>query len=299
MKRSEINRALREMEAMCQRQGWRLPPFCGFTPAEWLGKGREYDEVRDCMLGWDITDYGLGDFERIGFSLITIRNGNRAMGDKYPKSYAEKLLFLKEGQYAPNHFHWYKTEDIINRGGGNVLIRVYNSLPNEEIDYDSPVTVSTDGRSQTVPAGARIRLTPGESITIRPRLYQGFLRGGRQRGRAAGGGQSVQRRQQRQPLRAPRGPLPGHRGGRSPLSPALQRISPRPSEASGLTPRSAGAAIPRDSCEFGRPPKAPASQPCDRERAPIRIDNTVFRCYITKQKAQAGRKGAVIINACL
>ena len=33
MKRSEINRALREMEAMCQRQGWRLLPFCGFTPA--------------------------------------------------------------------------------------------------------------------------------------------------------------------------------------------------------------------------------------------------------------------------
>lgn len=30
-----------------------------------------------------------------------------------------------------NHFHWFKTEDIINRGGGNVLIRVYNSLPDE------------------------------------------------------------------------------------------------------------------------------------------------------------------------
>ena len=65
-----------------------------------------------------------------------IRNGNRKLADKYPKVYAEKLLFLKEGQYSPNHFHWFKTEDIINRGGGNVLIRVYNSLPNEEIDYE-------------------------------------------------------------------------------------------------------------------------------------------------------------------
>ena len=53
-----------------------------------------------------------------------IRNGNRAMQDKYPKVYAEKLLYMKEGQYSPNHFHWYKTEDIINRGGGNILIRV-------------------------------------------------------------------------------------------------------------------------------------------------------------------------------
>ena len=47
---------------------------------------------------------------------------------------------------AANHFHWYKTEDIINRGGGNCLIRVYNSLPNEEIDYESDVTVHCDAR---------------------------------------------------------------------------------------------------------------------------------------------------------
>ena len=97
-------------------------------------------------------------------ALITIRNGNRAMADKYPKVYAEKLLFLKEGQYSPNHFHWYKTEDIINRGGGNVLIRVYNAKPDETIDCERDVTVHTDGRVFTVPAGTQIRLTPGESI---------------------------------------------------------------------------------------------------------------------------------------
>ena len=108
------------------------------------------------MLGWDITDFGMGDFDKVGFSLITIRNGNRAMADKYPKVYAEKLLYLKEGQYAPNHFHWFKTEDIINRGGGNVLIRVYNSLPDEEIDYESDVTVHTDGRTCWVKTGVTV-----------------------------------------------------------------------------------------------------------------------------------------------
>ena len=71
MKRSEINRALREMEAMCAREHCYLPPFCHFTPEQWQGLGHEYDEVRDCMLGWDITDYGLGDFDKVGFSLIT------------------------------------------------------------------------------------------------------------------------------------------------------------------------------------------------------------------------------------
>ena len=174
MKRSEINAALRELEVMCEKHHCYLPPFCHFTPEEWKEKSHEYDEVRDCMLGWDITDYGMGDFNKVGFSLSTIRNGNRLMADKYPKVYAEKLLYLKEGQYALNHFHWYKTEDIINRGGGNVLIRVYNSLPNEEIDYESDVLVQTDGYERYVPAGTQIRLKPGESIYVRQYMYHDF-----------------------------------------------------------------------------------------------------------------------------
>lgn len=174
MKRSEINKALKEMEEICKREKCYLPPFCHFTPQEWESKGHEYDEIRECMLGWDITDYGLGKFDEFGFSLITIRNGNMSMSEKYPKKYAEKLLYLKEGQYAPNHFHWSKTEDIINRGGGNVLIRVYNSLSNEEIDYESDVVVHIDGRTYTVPAGTVIKLTPGESIHIQQYLYHDF-----------------------------------------------------------------------------------------------------------------------------
>ena len=112
MKRSEINKALRELEAMCEKYKCYLPPFCHFTPEEWKTKGHEYDEVRDCMLGWDITDFGLGDFDKFGFSLITIRNGCRTQPEKYPKVYAEKLLYLKEGQMAANHFHWYRPRTL-------------------------------------------------------------------------------------------------------------------------------------------------------------------------------------------
>ena len=173
MKRSEINAALKDMEAMINECRFKLPPFCDFTPEQWQEIGAEYDEIRDNMLGWDITDFGLGNFDKIGFSLITIRNGN-IKDPKYTKTYAEKLLYLKEGQTAPMHFHWNKMEDIINRGGGNVLIRVYNSLPNEEIDYESDVTVHTDGRTYTVPAGTQIRLTPGESIHVQQYLYHDF-----------------------------------------------------------------------------------------------------------------------------
>lgn len=172
MKRSEINRALQEMEGFIREMKFQLPPFCDFTPEEWKDKGPEYDEIRDNMLGWDITDYGLDRFEEIGFSLITLRNGNYKL-DKYKKTYAEKLLYLNEEQMAVMHFHWDKMEDIINRGGGNVLITVYNADENEDF-ADTDVTIHQDGREYTVPAGTQIRLCPGESITVYPCMYHDF-----------------------------------------------------------------------------------------------------------------------------
>lgn len=172
MKRSEINAALKKMEAMINKCQFKLPPFCSFTPEDWQNKGHEYDEIRDNMLGWDITDYGLGDFKHVGFSLITLRNGNIKLG-KYTKTYAEKLLYLDEGQAAAMHFHWNKMEDIINRGGGNVLIRVYNSTKEGEF-ADTGVAIHSDGREYIVPAGTQVRLTPGESITVYPYMYHDF-----------------------------------------------------------------------------------------------------------------------------
>lgn len=172
MKRSQINQAIRQMEALAAQQGFALPPFCSFTPQEWSKKSAEYNEIRDNMLGWDITDYGLGKFDEVGFALVTIRNGN-VKNKNYPKPYAEKLLMLREGQTAPMHFHWSKMEDIINRGGGTVLITVYNSTPDGKF-ADTEVTVHSDGRTYTVPAGTAVRLQPGQSITITPYLYHDF-----------------------------------------------------------------------------------------------------------------------------
>mgnify|MGYP002287492568 FL=1 len=80
---------------------------------------------------------------------------------------------VKEGQMAPMHFHWNKMEDIINRGGGNVLITVYNSTAEGGL-ADTPVIVHMDGVRKCVPAGTKIRLTPGESLTVTPYLYHDF-----------------------------------------------------------------------------------------------------------------------------
>ncbi len=172
MKRSEINKALKTLENMVQTYKISLPPFCHFTPEEWQTKSEEYDEIRDNMLGWDITDYGLGDYKKVGFALITLRNGNQN-NPKYKKVYAEKLLMLQEGQHSPMHFHWNKSEDIINRGGGTLLIRLYNDKGDGSFD-DSDVNVNADGRSYFVKAGTQIELKPGESITLWPHQYHDF-----------------------------------------------------------------------------------------------------------------------------
>ena len=173
MKRSEINRAIRMMEKLAGENGFCLPPFCNWSPEDWKNKGHEYDEIRDNMLGWDITDYGCGDWEKVGFALITLRNGNQN-NPKYKKVYAEKLLMLKEGQHSPMHFHWNKQEDIINRGGGILCMQLYNSTADEELDKINDVHFVSDGVEKSIPAGTILELAPGESITLMPGIYHSF-----------------------------------------------------------------------------------------------------------------------------
>ncbi len=69
--------------------------------------------------------------------------------------------------------YWNKMKDIINRGGGSILIRVYRSTPDEAFDT-ADVQVYKGGRSFLVPAGTQVRLDPGESISIYPYLYHDF-----------------------------------------------------------------------------------------------------------------------------
>lgn len=172
MKRSKVNKCIKEMEEMVIKHGFVLPPFCNFTPQEWNNKSHEYDEIRDNMLGWDITDCGLEDYDHIGFSLVTLRNGNQN-DPKYKKTYAEKLIFLKEGQKFPMHFHWSKSEDIINRGGGTMIIHIYNA-DKDGNRLDTDVLVNSDGRSYYVKAGTGVELKPGESLTLWPYQYHDF-----------------------------------------------------------------------------------------------------------------------------
>jgi len=173
MKRSEINRIMRSADEFIRSRGFYLPPFAYWTHEDWQAKGPEVAEIVENNLGWDITDFGQGDFYRFGLFLFTIRNGNLKTA-KDGKSYAEKLMIVETGQITPMHFHWSKAEDIINRGGGNLAIQLYNSTADELLDRESTVYVSTDGVTRTLLPGSIVRLSPGESITLTRGLYHKF-----------------------------------------------------------------------------------------------------------------------------
>ena len=174
MKRSEINTIMREADAFIQQQGFYLPPFAYWTPSDWASKGEEVREIVENALGWDITDFGKGNYAEFGLFLFTVRNGSpENLKTGKGKVYAEKLMVVREQQKTPMHFHWNKIEDIINRGGGRFLLQLYNSTPDGQL-ADTDVVVSVDGVKQTVPAGGKITLLPGESITLPQYMYHTF-----------------------------------------------------------------------------------------------------------------------------
>lgn len=175
MKRSAINGYIAEAGAFFADNLFILPPYAAWTPEEWRRHGAEADEIRTCRLGWDVTDFNCGRFEALGLTLFTLRNGLLAAG-KASKVYAEKIMFVRQNQVTPFHYHQRKTEDIINRGGkgtGRLMVQLYNSDGHGGF-AQSTVSVSCDGVRRQVEPGGAIVLCPGESITLTPYLYHQF-----------------------------------------------------------------------------------------------------------------------------
>jgi D-lyxose ketol-isomerase len=173
MKRSEINYMIKDAEAFFLRHHFKLPPFASWTLNDWKTHPMStIGEIIDCELGWDITDFGTGDFYNKGLLLFTIRNG--IAGNKiYSKPYAEKIMISRAGQITLMHCHINKTEDIINRGGGNLIFELYNRTSENKL-ADTPVILQQDGVKVKVPAGGCITLAPGESVTLTPGVFHQF-----------------------------------------------------------------------------------------------------------------------------
>jgi D-lyxose ketol-isomerase len=170
MKRSEVNAIISDMKQLLAGHHFYLPEWATWSPGQWKGQYNNCSEIIDNKLGWDITDFSSGNFDKCGLALFTIRNGN---WNKKDKMYCEKIMMAGEGQQTPMHFHWNKTEDIINRGGGNLVMELFKSAMDENLS-DDPVMVSIDGILHEVQPGKPVILRPGQSICLMPRVYHQF-----------------------------------------------------------------------------------------------------------------------------
>jgi len=176
MKRSEINKYIAEADAFFGANHFNLPPYAHWSADAWKKVGSEADELRQQHLGWDVTDFGSGEFATKGLTLFTVRNGVPAGAGKPDKVYCEKIMYVREGQVTPYHYHVGKTEDIINRGGkgaGRLAVQLYNLKEGGGL-ADTEVSVACDGVRRKLPAGSIVYLGPGESITLTPFLYHQF-----------------------------------------------------------------------------------------------------------------------------
>jgi D-lyxose ketol-isomerase len=127
MKRSRINQIMAEADAMIRHYGFVLPPFAYWTPGEFRARAPG-TRIAQARMGWDITDYGAGDFDAMGLFLFTLRNGRLAdLQRGGGMAYAEKLLISRQDQLSPMHTHVVKAEDIINRGGATLVVELFGS----------------------------------------------------------------------------------------------------------------------------------------------------------------------------
>lgn len=173
MKRSRINAIMAEAEELIARHGFALPPFAWWSPEELRARAPRH--VIDARCGWDITDYGAGDFDTMGLFLFTLRNGILSdLSAGRGMCYAEKLLISRVDQLSPMHTHAIKAEDIINRGGGTLVVELYGSDDAGGFAEDRGGRVLCDGIPRDFAPGEKLRLAPGESVTLRPGDWHAF-----------------------------------------------------------------------------------------------------------------------------
>jgi D-lyxose ketol-isomerase len=163
MLRSDINRLMAEAEATFAAHGYAPPPWAFWSPDDWRAHPEQAKFCAEHQMGWDITDFGSGRFYERGLLLLCTRNGIQNRPGE--RCYAEKIMIVRENQEAPYHWHKVKTEDIINRGGGDFVIELVDTDA-EGKPLPHPVEALIDGAIRRVEARVPIVLKTGESVTL-------------------------------------------------------------------------------------------------------------------------------------
>ncbi len=175
MKRSEINSLISEGIAFLKSRQRSLPPQAFWSLKDWHKNRDKVEEIAKRRIGWDLTDFGSGQYEKVGLLLYTLSNGIIGSdGQPLDQSYANKLLIVDENQVTPLHHHGRKMEDIINLAGGNLQIKIYHADEEGRVDKKSLVRIFHNEMWENYKPGTVITLEPGERIRLDPHHFHEF-----------------------------------------------------------------------------------------------------------------------------
>ena len=140
MKRSQINQAIRDATRCFKENGWSLPP----KPK------------------WDVTDFGLAEFDRKGLVLLNLAE---------EPEYCEKLMYARKDQLTLAHTHRLKKEDIICRAG-ELHLKLWKGHPEKSPEGDFQLQVN--GEKRLFRSGDTLSLQAGERVTLTPGIFHAF-----------------------------------------------------------------------------------------------------------------------------
>jgi len=93
MKRSEVNIIINEAKNFFAVRNFMLPEWAYWSPDKWKGIYGKCCEIVDNRLGWDITDFGSGDFYRKGKGRVLIGEVSMVNGSSDIIAYSDGSFF--------------------------------------------------------------------------------------------------------------------------------------------------------------------------------------------------------------
>ena len=126
MKRSRVNEIIREADAFIRSFGYVMPPFAYWTPDELQGAPAAPASSTPGSAGTSPTTARATSTS----SACSCSPCATAAPPISPRGsgmlYAEKIMISRKDQLSPMHRHDVKAEDIINRGGGTLVLELFS-----------------------------------------------------------------------------------------------------------------------------------------------------------------------------
>ena len=173
MKRSELNRYIAEADAFFAKNHFMLPPFAQWTPQEWETKGPEVNEIRDPATGLGRDGFRFGRLPPDRPHGLHATNGLSPDGEP-SKVYAEKIIYVREGQVTPFHYHASRMVDTLTEAGREARWWFHFTFHPRRRTRGNPSLCFLRWSSVSCRRGRCGDAGSGQSVTLPPFLYHTF-----------------------------------------------------------------------------------------------------------------------------